>query len=727
MNFYKGSFVYNKMKRKIFIFSIFFLLSLTCVSAQITGTVRNSLSSPLQGVVVEAWQTDNLITSTTTNSLGQYTLAGLTNGIQYTVRAYNFTQTSNKNSDPLQCWDEDHVGFIPQTQNIVDPATNINFNLNSLPIINISQYFAQFYGLGSTFNNYFLRKGDVITTRDTQGITNGLGINCWSDNRGWYVLYAFGDDSGTIPDEGSLNGELINFYINGVLAINTSGTRDWYQGGGGNTEISTSGAAATCTITNASWNQGTATQGQIINLSIDSTGCNGQEILFTIREGGIVSRGNAVVQPLTATVDYTGIATTTWIAEWVNDAGGGDTNPPEYYFIASLVSNSSNNLSSATLNNFLLTSQHTTSPIISNVNLNIFGDNAIITWNTDEPSTSQIDYGKTISYGSNKINNTLTYTPLVVLNNLDLDVTYYYRIISTDAYGNTNNTINNSFIITSPATITLQEGIYRYYYGVKDTYLYSQGNLDIGGLQDIKVGERLANGDISYPILWFNTSVIGSSATIVSAHLDLNMFEVSEGTNNVIAELYRVIRPWGTQGTGTTGPAPIGIVTWDYSFYNTTSWGIPGAGQTGVDREATPQDPITFTSTSPFGWYSWDLNLSMIGEWILNPSQNNGIIIRSTPSGIATRYRFRSSEYTTTLGDRPKLVITFTKGGATICSDINSDGRINIIDLAIVIFNQGRNSGQPNWINYDHLDFDSNGQINWVDVSYVRNRIGSTC
>lgn len=46
--------------------------------------------------------------------------------------------------------------------------------------------------------------------------------------------------------------------------------------------------------------------------------------------------------------------------------------------------------------------------------------------------------------------------------------------------------------------------------------------------------------------------------------------------------------------------------------------------------------------------------------------------------------------------------------------DLNYDGKINIIDLAIVIYNQGKDSGDSK---YSHLDLDgSGGNINWDDV-----------
>ena len=54
-------------------------------------------------------------------------------------------------------------------------------------------------------------------------------------------------------------------------------------------------------------------------------------------------------------------------------------------------------------------------------------------------------------------------------------------------------------------------------------------------------------------------------------------------------------------------------------------------------------------------------------------------------------------------------------------SDVNSDSVVNIIDLVLVIFNQGRSQvGEgPNWIHYDHLDVNDDNSININDIFAV--------
>lgn len=62
-------------------------------------------------------------------------------------------------------------------------------------------------------------------------------------------------------------------------------------------------------------------------------------------------------------------------------------------------------------------------------------------------------------------------------------------------------------------------------------------------------------------------------------------------------------------------------------------------------------------------------------------------------------------------------------GDCGVCSgatkDVNNDGKVNIIDYSIVTFNQGRNSGNGDWLNYDHLDLNSDGKVDFTDVLIV--------
>ena len=80
----------------------------------------------------------------------------------------------------------------------------------------------------------------------------------------------------------------------------------------------------------------------------------------------------------------------------------------------------------------------TTPPIITDIFVQV--DNtgrALVTWTTDEPATTVVDYGLTSSYGSNQTSTSLVTNHAVILQNLVLESTYHFRVTSADAAGNT--------------------------------------------------------------------------------------------------------------------------------------------------------------------------------------------------------------------------------------------------------------------------------------------------
>jgi len=99
-----------------------------------------------------------------------------------------------------------------------------------------------------------------------------------------------------------------------------------------------------------------------------------------------------------------------------------------------------------------------TPPLISNVQvINIQDNNATITWQTDEPSTSKIYYGVDIPPVLTVENIQPVTSHSITLNNLDESTTYYFYIESTDEGGNTSQDNNGggyySFVTKKVITI----------------------------------------------------------------------------------------------------------------------------------------------------------------------------------------------------------------------------------------------------------------------------------
>ena len=89
----------------------------------------------------------------------------------------------------------------------------------------------------------------------------------------------------------------------------------------------------------------------------------------------------------------------------------------------------------------------TTAPTISSrTATNITANSATITWTTNEPATSKVDYGPTTSYGSTTtLDPNLVTSHNVTLVGLSANTTYNYRVRSIDAAGNERVSANSTF------------------------------------------------------------------------------------------------------------------------------------------------------------------------------------------------------------------------------------------------------------------------------------------
>src|SRR5688572_16685605 len=89
-----------------------------------------------------------------------------------------------------------------------------------------------------------------------------------------------------------------------------------------------------------------------------------------------------------------------------------------------------------------------TPPVISAVtSASITTSGATITWTTDEPADTQVEFGTTTSYGqSTTLDTTLGTSHSAVLTGLASNTTYHYRVKSSDAALNLATSADNTFI-----------------------------------------------------------------------------------------------------------------------------------------------------------------------------------------------------------------------------------------------------------------------------------------
>ena len=105
-----------------------------------------------------------------------------------------------------------------------------------------------------------------------------------------------------------------------------------------------------CEFNTAVWTPlGPVEEGTQVSLTVNGNHCDSKELSFELFENdGIFGNDEVVLDYLPANVFFSGgIATSTWIAEWIDDSDGSDSDP-EFIFVASLVEDSSNKIESET-------------------------------------------------------------------------------------------------------------------------------------------------------------------------------------------------------------------------------------------------------------------------------------------------------------------------------------------------------------------------------------------
>jgi len=78
-----------------------------------------------------------------------------------------------------------------------------------------------------------------------------------------------------------------------------------------------------------------------------------------------------------------------------------------------------------------------TPPVISELSFSYIGDKSlVITWTTDEPANSRVEYGETEAYGTMVASVEMTTDHAITLSGLIPGVTYHVRVRSQDSAGN---------------------------------------------------------------------------------------------------------------------------------------------------------------------------------------------------------------------------------------------------------------------------------------------------
>ncbi len=129
-------------------------------------------------------------------------------------------------------------------------------------------------------------------------------------------------------------------------------------------------------------------------------------------------------------------------------------NPATYYFAVTAYDTAGNESAfSAEATKTIAATTDTTPPSISGISAgNITTSGAVISWNTNESSDTQVQYGTTTSYGSTTaLNSTLETLHSRTVTGLSPSTLYHYRVLSRDAAGNLAASSDQTFTTVSSA------------------------------------------------------------------------------------------------------------------------------------------------------------------------------------------------------------------------------------------------------------------------------------
>ena len=175
----------------------------------------------------------------------------------------------------------------------------------------------------------------------------------------------------------------------------------------------------------------------------------------------------------------------------------------------------------------------------------------VISWTTDQPSTSQVYYG----YGSTSgLYSTLVTSHSITINNLTPNTTYTYNVVSVNATGGTATSPNSIF--TTPAGAAPQVG-YVAFWGVNNSGVTVSWSTDVPATGQLAYGTTPALGQLS-PLQTALTASHGVVLTGLLSGTTYYFMAQSTGANGVTG--YSTLYSFTTTGTAPLGPPMISNV-----------------------------------------------------------------------------------------------------------------------------------------------------------------------
>ncbi|HUW82091.1 MAG TPA: Calx-beta domain-containing protein, partial [Phycisphaerae bacterium] len=235
----------------------------------------------------------------------------------------------------------------------------------------------------------------------------------------------------------------------------------------------------------------------------------------------------------------------------------------------------------------------------------------------------------------------------MTVSGLNLETTYYFALKTADEVPNISSLSNVASGTTAQAaefTVTFQNGVSpdASYAGCDDNWIYdlypdlNYGNNDWGN------GVGFYASGVKRSLIKFDVSAIPTTVTVMSAKLQI-MIEKADGTKTI--EAYQVYRPWTRTGS-----------TWN-NYDGGSLWASAGCSDTTVDRSGVLAGSVVIASGDVGQWKEIDLDAGLVQGWVAGTNPNNGVLLKAVDEA-ALEIRYRAENYTT-VGERPKLVVTY--------------------------------------------------------------------
>lgn len=138
------------------------------------------------------------------------------------------------------------------------------------------------------------------------------------------------------------------------------------------------------------------------------------------------------------------------------------------------------------------------------------------------------------------------------------------------------------------------------------------------------------SGGVKSPLLKFDLSSIGSDATFVSAELKMHYMGYDSGPRNMTVQVHALKRDWDQ-----------GAANWLYATA-ADMWGVPGAGDTASDVEATPVASVVLKPAATTTQVLFDVT-DLVQKWVAGDMPNFGLLLKGVASA-STEYTFRSHD-----------------------------------------------------------------------------------